>query len=42
MYALAISRDEVDAFLDRLLDPGRAATAWELRIALKDIDGAEV
>ena len=40
--ALPISRDEVDAFFDRLLDADRAATAGELRLALEDVDGAEV
>jgi hypothetical protein len=42
MDALPISRDEVDPFFDRLLDANRAATAGELGLALKDVDGAEV
>jgi len=40
--ALAVSRDEVDTLLDRLLDANRAATAGELGLALKDVDGAQV
>jgi uncharacterized protein (DUF58 family) len=42
MDALPISRDEVDPLFDRLLDANRAATARELRLALKDVDRAEV
>src|SRR5712692_9487764 len=40
--ALAVSRDEVDSLSHRLLDPQGAAPARQLRLALEDIDGAQV
>src|SRR6266852_8440919 len=39
---LAISRHQVDALFDRLLDTQRATATRDLRLAFEHIDGAEV